>query len=194
METINGTYPVQSLYFSCLNYLRINYKLINFTVLNDEIASDMAIIMRKYSHLKKFRMQPFRRFKETSCMLSSYFYKYHKEEMAERIVTPYMESLINSNNFIEYIPGVKAINELDWLIYDQDNNKVYEWTGNKYKYMCEVSAKELNKIYPDNKFLDVGISYIYAEDFFDQYPGLAVWAESIGCISEKLWVPEYLLE
>ena len=199
METTNfpvqtTNFPVQTLYFSCLNYLRINYKLINFTVLNDEIASDMSIIMRKYEYLKKFRMIPFRDIK--LCNFASYIYKHYKNIMQEVVIDEYVKSLIKSKSFIEYIPGVMSINPLKYLIYEPSTNIVYSSYCDVYEYAYVISTSQLCKIYPDIKFKEYNDDKIalYSEEFFDQFPGMTDWMESMDYVSKKLWIPENLIE
>lgn len=195
METINDCFPVQSLYFSCLNYLRINYKLINFTVLNDEIASDMAIIMKNHTHLKKYRMLPFREVKELDIIVS-YLYKYYTSELVEANRTRYVNSLISNNQFIEYIPGIKTIGLIKWLIYDSDNDKLYKSTHDGHTYMYTFPVNKLRELFPDIEFYhdQKNISKLCSEEFFEKYPGLVEWLESIGRASRKLWISEDLIK
>ena len=193
-KTHNSNYRVQSLYYSCLNYLRKNHRLINFTILSEEIGNDMAIIMRDSTHLKKFRMMPYRRIKTFN--FESYVYKHYPEEARVYTGTDYLNNCVINGEFHEYIPGVLTVGRCTTIIYEPKDQKLYSLDVDDYDYINRVYASSLRRLYPKIKFHEnsKGITKVYSEEFFDQHPGMAEWAESVEYISQKLWIPENLIE
>lgn len=196
-----GTYPVQSLYYSCLNYLRINYNLINFTMLNGEIAPDMISMIKNQDHLKKFKLIPYR-FIINGASLESYIYKYYKligghtKYMMEYITGNHTRALLAEKKYSEYNSGILTIS--DGLLYDSSNDKCYHIPLGMDKYLNVIREEDVEKLYPEYMQLitkyDDKLSDIISEEYFNQYPGLADWAESNGYISRKLWLPENLIK
>lgn len=189
----NSKYPVQSLYYLCLNCLRKNYHLINFTVLSRDICVDMATIMRYRNHLKKFRMVPCRNIK--FYRFESYIYKHYPEKAYVVTNKQYLENYITNKEFYEYIPGVLIINHTS-LIYEPRDQKVYDVDIETFNYIGKICISALKHLYSGGNFRSnsKGYTKLHSEEFFDKYPGLAEWAESLGFISQKLWIPENLID
>lgn len=158
--TVDDRFPVQTLYHSCLSYLRQNHMLINFTILSKDIGDDLIKIILDCDHLKKFKISPYRIIKTWN--FESYIYKYCPEKMHEFAQTDDLSQCVSN-----------------WYDYKY---KIYWW--------------ELFKLYPNNNFHrnSKGYTKIFFEEYFNRYPGLADWAETLGYISKKLWIPENLVE
>ena len=202
MESLNGNYPVQTLYRSCLNCLRINYKIINFKQLNDEIALDMFEVIKNEDHLKLFRLFPYR-FIFNESALKSYIYKYYKtkythvDDMIGYQPSKYSRKILADKKYTEYISGVLALNS--GLLYDIVKDMCYYIYLGLDTHMQFIHEEKVIKLY--NEYIHLMTAYddgtlfeIYSEEYFDQYPGLAEWAESAGYISRKLLVPENVIE
>jgi hypothetical protein len=196
----SNAYPVQTLYYSCLNYLQNNYKLIDFTRLNDEIASDMIKIIKNSNHLKKFRMFPYR-FIFNRASLESYIYRYCKlngkinKEIISYNTRDNVRALLARGKYFEYTSGILTISE--GLLYDTDNDKCYHVTLKLDEYLKTIHEEEAKKMYPEYVHLvtkyDDDLLDIFSEKFFNQYPGMAKWAESTNRISKKLLIPENII-
>lgn len=189
---IVGTYPVQSLYYQCLNCLRKNYMLINFTVISKDIGDDVIASLRDRNHLKKFRSIPYRNISIYN--FESYIYKNYFEKMSAVRDSKYLKNSIDSNDFYEYIPGILTIGGNPDIIYNPNDGKCYVIDLDYYNYRDKIHEHEFKDLYPDMELRVNSRGYIkiVSEKFFDKYPGLAEWAESLGYISQKLWIPENL--
>jgi hypothetical protein len=167
--------------------------LINFTAVSADIGRDMAIFMHNSDHMRKFRTVPYRIIKMFN--FESYIYKNCFSEMSVHMGSAYLDRLIANKDFHEYIPGILAVGDLD-IIYNPEDGKCYTCYLDYYEYKDKILAKSLERLYPKIKLRENHKKYIkiYSEEFFDQYPGLADWAESVEYISQKLWIPENLIE
>jgi hypothetical protein len=160
----------------------------------------MVKIIEKHDHLKKFRMFPYRRVYKRN-LINSYIYKHYKildgpdrnvfEEEDEDIPDCLLGYLTDPRHYSEHIPGIVQFTH-EMTLYDRSNGKFYYVDIDKESYTHRFLSQKINELYPEHSRYD-DYTRLYSEEFFDQYPGLADWAESNGGVSQKLWIPEILI-
>jgi hypothetical protein len=134
---------------------------------------------------------PFRRI-HNFAPFDSYIYKYgnRADKIVEQARTEYdgLKAIMDRSPHVEYIPGIICV-RAGSALYDRAKDKFYRVKDNKYWYERNVLLSEIEKIFPEHNSKETMYYKVYSEDYFNQYPGMAKWAEFAGYISKKLWLP-----